>query len=301
MKRFVGIVIIAVMLLQTMSAAGFFSDVDEASEQGIAILKMAERGIVDGVGDGRFKPQDSLTRSQFVKIVNKVFGYTQAGENKFTDVHQGKWYYEDVCIAVEAGYINGVGNGLFAPDDKVSREQVCVIMDNILKMEQLPYFTKPLDKVSLWATDAVYKALSNGLVALEDGDVFRATENMTRGEACLVLEKCLVDVGPIVSINLENIAKDELKMRMERVIDAIKTKVIPELKNEKSKIISQMIIDNMVAYIADNTHDYIKASENTFAIYKTIPKEEREIFKTIVQKYNKLEDLMLLYDFFFII
>jgi hypothetical protein len=111
----------------------------------------------------------------------------------------------------------------------------------------------------------------------------------------------LVDVGPIVSINLENIAKDELKMRMERVIDAIKTKVIPELKNEKSKIISQMIIDNMVAYIADNTHDYIKASENTFAIYKTIPKEEREIFKTIVQKYNKLEDLMLLYDFFFII
>ncbi len=301
MKRFVVVAVIAIMLLQTVSAAGFFSDVDEVSQQGIAILKMAERGIVNGVGDGKFKPNDSLTRSQFVKIVNKVFGYTQAGENKFTDVREGKWYYEDVCIAVEAGYINGIGNGLFAPDEKVSREQVCIIMDNILKMEQLPYFTKPVDKVSSWAEDAVYKALSNGLLSLEDGDVFRATENMTRGEACLVLSKCLVDVGPIVSISLETIAKDELKMRMERVVEAMKTLVIPELQNEKSKIVSQMIIDNMVAYIADNTHDYINASKNTFEIYKTIPKPEREIFKTIIQKYNKLEDLMLLYDFFFII
>ena len=301
MKRFLVITIVVSMLLQTMSASGFFSDVDEVSEQGIAILKMAERGIVDGVGEGKFKPQDSLTRSQFVKIVNKVFGYTQAGENQFTDVPQGKWYYEDVCIAVEAGYINGIGNGLFAPEDKVSREQVCVIMDNILKMEQIPYFTKPVDKVSAWATDAVYKALSNGLVSLEEGDVFRATENMTRGEACLVLSKCLVDVGPIVSISLENIAKDELEMRMNRVIEAMKTKVIPELENEKSKVISQMIIENMVAYIADNSHDYIKASEDTFEIYRTIPKPEREIFKTIIQRYNKLEDLMLLYDFFFVI
>ena len=299
MKRIGAIAVIFFVLLQTVSA-GFFADVDEATEQGTAILKMAERGIVNGVGGGYFKPEDGLTRSQFVKIVNKVFGYTQAGENKFTDVPAGKWYYDDVCIAVEAGYINGIGNGLFAPEDKVSREQVCVIMDNILNMEQIPYFTPPSDKVSEWAKDAVYKALSNGLVSLEDGDTFRATEDMTRGEACLVLSKCLVDVGPIESINLENIAKDELKMRMERVIKAMAEDVVPALENEKSKLVSKMIIDNMRAYIADNTHDYIKASKDTFEIYKTIPKPEREIFKTIIQKYNKLDDLMLLYDFFFV-
>lgn len=299
MKRFVVLVIMAVMLNMAVSA-GFFADVDEASEQGIAIVKMAERGIVNGVGDGKFKPDDGLTRSQFVKIVNKVFGYTQPGANKFKDVPQGKWYYEDVCIAVEAGYINGVGDGLFAPEDKVSREQVCVIMDNILKMEQLPYFTEPVDKVSSWAKDAVHKALSNGLVSLEEGDIFRATENMTRGEACVVLSKCLVDVGPVVSINLETIAKDELEMKMKRVIEAMQNDVIPNLENEKSKLVSQKIIENMVTYMADSNHDYVKASQDTFEIYRTIPKPEREIFKAIIQKYNKLEDLMLLYDFFFV-
>ena len=299
MKRFVVIALTLLMLVQGV-AAGFFADVDEASEQGIAIVKMAERGVVNGVGDGYFKPEDSLTRSQFVKIVNKVFGYTQAGENKFSDVLAGKWYYDDVCIAVEAGYINGVGDGRFAPEDKVSREQVCVIMDNILKMEQLPYFTEPEDKVSDWAKDAVYKAISSGLVSLEEGNIFRATENMTRGEACLVLSKCLVDVGPITSISLETIAKDELQMRMERVIKAMRDEVIPALENEMSKEVSEHIISNMKAYIVDNNHDYIKASQETFEIYRKIPKPEREIFKTIIQKYNKLDDLMLLYDFFFV-
>ena len=85
MKRFVIFAIVVGMLLQVVSA-GFFIDVDEASEQGMAIVKMAERGVVNGVGDGYFKPDDSLTRSQFVKIVNNVFGYTQPGENKFSDV-----------------------------------------------------------------------------------------------------------------------------------------------------------------------------------------------------------------------
>ena len=300
MKKFAVVSVVLVMLFQTVLCSSFFIDVDEASTEGRAIIKMAERKIVNGVGGGYFRPDDSLTRAQFVKIVNNVFGYTHMGENKFTDVLENKWYYKDVSIAVEAGYINGTGNGQFKPEDKVSREQACVILNNILKMELLPYYTKPKDKLSPWAEDAVYKALSNGLVSLEEGEIFRGTEIMTRAEACVVLSKCLVDVGPIKSIDLDTIAKEELLTRMTRVITAMREKVVRDLENEKSKQVSYKIIENMEAYIKDNTHDYVKASKDTFEIYRTIPKSEREIFKSVIQKYNKLEDLMLLYDFFFI-
>lgn len=301
MKKIVSALTGFILLFTATYAAGFFTDVDEATEEGQAIVKMAERGIVSGVGNGLFKPDDSLTRAEFVKMVNNVFGYTQIGSGVFSDVPAGKWFYNDVCIAYEAGYISGVGNGLFAPEMTLSREMVCVIMNNILKMEQISYFTAPADKVSEWARASVEKALSNGLVSLDENGKFRAGEAMTRGEVCLVLSKCLVDVGPIGSISLETIAKEELTMRMERVIDSMRNQVIPSIENEKAVVVSQMIIDNMSAYLADNSHDYIKASQATFEIYKTIPKEERETFKAVVQKYNKLEDLMLLYDFFFVI
>ncbi|MBR2916153.1 MAG: S-layer homology domain-containing protein, partial [Clostridia bacterium] len=272
MKRIVSAVITLILLMQAVFGAGFFFDVDEATPQGEAIIKMADRGIVDGIGGGYFNPQGKLTRSQFVKIVNNVFGYTHPGENKFTDVKEGSWYFKHVCIGVEAGYIQGIGNGLFAPEDYVSREQACVILNNILKMELLPYYEPPTDGVSSWASEAVLKALSNGLVSLEAGNKFRAKEPMTRAEACEVLVKCLVDVEPAPKIDLNEIAEEDLNLRINRVIKAMEEKVYPELSNEKSKQITRKIIENMTLYLADKSHDYKKASEETYTIYKTIPK-----------------------------
>ncbi len=300
MKKVLVLLVSFLLLVQSVAGASFY-DVSNETEQGKAILKMAEKGIVDGVGNGFFKPDDSLTRSQFVKIVNRVFGYTHQGENKFTDVLPDKWYYSDVCIASEMGYINGIGGGLFAPEDLVSREQACVIVDNILKMELIPYYEEPIDIVSPWAKDSVIKVISNRLIPLDERGCFRATEPMTRGEVCEMLEKCLIeDMGEIEKIDLSTIAKEELELRMNRVIKAMEEKVIPELTDETSKYVGNLVVLNMRMYLQDTTHDYEKASRDTFEVYKTIPKDLRTVFKDTVQKYNQIDDLMLLYEFFYI-
>lgn len=301
MKKVMAI-IIGLLLLSNTVFCSVFPDVDETSERGKAIIRLYEKGIVDGTGDGYFRPKGLLTRSQFVKIVNKIFNYTHIGDNKFSDVSADKWYYSDVCIAAEAGYINGIGGGLFAPEDIVSREQACVIINNILKMELIPYYEEPKDAVSPWARDGVIKALSNRLITLEEDGRLRATEPMTREEACEMLEKCVVeDVNLTENLDLNSIAKEELELKMNRVIKAMEEQVIPELEDEKSVQVSRMIVQNMKNYLADSSYDYKQGSKDAFAIYETIPKEIREVFKTCVQKYNKLEDLMLLYEFFYII
>ncbi len=302
MKRLVAALAVLSMLMQSVFAVGYFADVDEATEQGQAIARLAEYGVVNGIGNGCFAPDNALTRAQFVKIVNNVFRYESAGENKFVDVAPDAWYFNDICIASEMGYINGVGDGCFAPENYVTREQACVILNNILNMERLPYYTQPSDAVSDWARESVLTILSNRLIALEEGNRLRATEFMTRGEACEMLEKCYVsDVDEIEYIDIKSIAREDLETRMTRVIASMETEVIPKLTYEESKTVGQRIVDNMKAYLADDAHDYIKASQETFEIYKGLTKAARTEFKTKVQEYNKMEDLMLLYDFFFVL
>lgn len=301
MKKVV-VFITLLAVLSSVAMAATFLDVDSATEQGQAIIKLADKGIVNGTGGGYFQPNARLTRSQFVKIVNKVFGYTYQGENKFRDIAPDKWYYSDVCIAAEAGYINGVGNGMFAPEEVVTREQACVMVDNILKMELIPYYEEPTDVISGWARDSVIKALSNRLINNEADGRLRATEPMTRGEACEMLEKCLLeDVGSIEKIDLSTIAREELEIRMNRVIEVMEMQVIPGLSDEKCIQVGKLVVLNMRNYLADSSHDYEKASRDTFEIYKTIPDEQRTVFKDMVQKHNKMEDLMLLYEFFYIV
>lgn len=301
MKKFTA-VITCLLLLWSTGFCAVFPDVDETSDKGRAIIRLYEKGVVDGTGDGYFRPEGLLTRSQFVKIVNKIFGYTHIGDNKFSDVASDKWYYDDVCIAAEAGYINGIGGGLFAPENIVTREQACVIVNNILNMELIPYYEEPKDFISSWARDGVIKALSNRLITLEEDGRLRATEPMTRAEACEMLEKCLVeDTGTIEKLDLNSIAKEELEFRMNRVIKAMEESVIPALENEKSVQVSYMIVENMRSYLKDLTHDYKKGSQDTFDVYETIPKEDREKFKDCVQKYNKIEDLLILYEFFYVV
>ena len=62
---------------------------------------------INGYQDKTFKPDNSITRAEFIKIVNKVFGYNTKETENFSDVNQNDWFYNDVCIAVKAGYVHG--------------------------------------------------------------------------------------------------------------------------------------------------------------------------------------------------
>ncbi|EPZ62478.1 hypothetical protein H477_5353 [[Clostridium] sordellii ATCC 9714] len=81
-----------------------FNDIDGHWAKN-AIIDFATKGYINGYGDGTFKPDNSITRAEFVKILNKAFGYTNVGKENFSDVNPSDWYYNDICIGVNAGYI----------------------------------------------------------------------------------------------------------------------------------------------------------------------------------------------------
>lgn len=164
-----------------------FKDVDADTLEGIAIYKLAENGIISGNGDGTFTPENSVTRAQLCKMINNIWKYTEPSTENFKDVTSDKWYYSHVLIGKKAGYINGFEDGTFRGDAYVTREQVCAILCRVANLSNIEFTINVSDVVSGWARDCVNKVIGNGLMQLESGGNFRATENMKRVEVAMVL------------------------------------------------------------------------------------------------------------------
>lgn len=164
-----------------------FSDVDKTSALGESVYKLVSAGIINGYEDGTFKPDAHLTRAELCKMVNLTFGFTVAADNIFTDVKADDWYYVQVLYAVNKGYIKGFEDNTFRGDDNVSREQVCTILDRILELKS-DKEVKISDEVSDWAQSSVEKMIANGYMPIENGDTFRATADITRGELAQALK-----------------------------------------------------------------------------------------------------------------
>jgi hypothetical protein len=296
------LVLVVALCTSAYADAPVFSDVDASTEGGAAIYKMAEMGYVEGVGDGLFAPNDPLTRAQFVKMVNRVFQYTTPGENQFSDVSPDQWYYNDVLIAQQMGYIQGMGDGTFAPEDYVTREQVCVILHRMMNFAPLPFDQQVSDPISDWAVESVYRLLASHVVTLEENNTFRATEPITREETCVVLAGFVPDELPTIDAEVPDIsqmAEEELNSRLSRVISDLEEGVIPAASTEGMKQVATSVKDNMQAYLEDRTHDYQTAAEETYALYQALPTQEQEALQQLVLQYTYADDLMLLYDFFF--
>lgn len=196
-----------------------FSDVEKGSDLDKALIKLKLMQIINGYEDGTFRAENGLTRAEFCKMVNKLFGYTEKAEENFSDVAEEDWYKEEVLIAKKQGYIAGFEDGTFRGNEKITREQVCVILDRINNFYVIGE-VEIADTVSDWALEAVQAVISNGFMALEEGNTFRATLPITRSEFSFVFV-------PFVDAKIE--AEEKAKEEEE------KKKAEEEKKEEEEK------------------------------------------------------------------
>ncbi len=94
------------------------------------VLAMNALGIINGVGDGLFNPEGTLTRAQIAAILNRIARLlgvdTEGYTHSFTDV-AGTWVDKELGWPSGAGIINGVGEGRFDPNGLLTREQAIAI------------------------------------------------------------------------------------------------------------------------------------------------------------------------------
>lgn len=110
------------------SGGAEFADID-GHWAADSITFCTERGLFSGVGGGRFEPNGVMTRAMFAVILYRLEGEPECnGTADFTDVNGEAWYADAVCWAAENGIVSGVGNGRFAPNDGITREQVVTLL-----------------------------------------------------------------------------------------------------------------------------------------------------------------------------
>lgn len=125
MKKWIAMLLAAVMLLSVTAAAAFTDGDKIDSDFAEAVTTMNELEIITGFADGTFKPNDTLTRAQAAKIICAVSGSAEmaetfGGTTNFTDVPATHWASCYISVCAEKGIVGGVGNGKFNPDGKLT-------------------------------------------------------------------------------------------------------------------------------------------------------------------------------------
>lgn len=105
-----------------------YHDVDTGRWYHEGIDYAIAHGLMNGVGNGMFEPESSMTRAMLVTVLWRYAGSPAGWENPFTDVLNGSWFTQAVAWAAENGIVNGVGNNKFEPDSNITREQMAAIL-----------------------------------------------------------------------------------------------------------------------------------------------------------------------------
>lgn len=157
------------------------------------IQSFVNNGYVNGYENGTFKPDNSITRAEFVKIVNRFFGFESKQNINFRDVNKSDWFYNDVCSAKKAGYINGYEDGTFKPNQPITREEVSKILVSIKNNKDFTYdkIQKFIDntKISSWAKPYIEGAIEAGYIKGNPKGELNPTNNITRAESVVMISR----------------------------------------------------------------------------------------------------------------
>ena len=110
-----------------------FSDVKNHANKA-AIEALASRGIINGMGQGTFMPNKTMTRAEFAAIVTRALGLAAKDTKAFTDVPSSKWYAGYIGTANSSGIVNGVGSGKFNPDGTITRQEAAAMVARAAKL-----------------------------------------------------------------------------------------------------------------------------------------------------------------------
>lgn len=149
------------------------------------------KDIVSGYSDGNFKPDQSVTRAEFFKIINNVFGYSQKESIEFKDVGKGDWYYEDIRKALAAGYASGYSDGTMKPNRPITRQEASKIISiayglDDKKSKSADNFTDKKE-IEDWGKEYIGILKDRGYISGYADGTFRPNAKITRAELSKII------------------------------------------------------------------------------------------------------------------
>lgn len=174
-----------------------FDDIDDVSWAKESIINLAQLKIINGKGDYKFCPNDSITREETVKIIVCAFlPDAEQANTTFSDVNDDEWYTPYIEKAFGEGIIRGVSTDAFGIGSFITRQDMAVLCGNIYKYingSTMQTEDGSLDKfsddndISDYAKDSVYLLKKLGIINGTDNGKFQPNSDITRAEAAKMI------------------------------------------------------------------------------------------------------------------
>ncbi|WP_337603738.1 S-layer homology domain-containing protein [Anaerotignum lactatifermentans] len=172
-----------------------FTDVKESDWFFKGVEYVVDKGIMSGVSENEFAPSGKLTRAMLVQMLYNMESRPACdAENAFMDVPVGQWYTDAVIWANDAKIVSGMGEGLFAPNMEITREQMVAMLYNYAKYKGYDVtasadLSKFADNasVSTWAQPAMQWAVAEGYISGMGDNQLAPQGTATRAEIASVI------------------------------------------------------------------------------------------------------------------
>lgn len=226
--KFVSILSVLAILFALSPISAFAADPMEdisdhwAKDQ---IQSFVDSGYIKGYPGGTFKPDNNITRAEFMTIANNAYGYTEKAEISYSDVADGSWYEDAVAIAKAAGYIAGYPDGKMKPDAPISRQEAAVIVAKINALEENAAAAdtfKDGTTIPAWSKGAIGACVSAEILTGYPDGSFLGKNLIERGESVVALSKALNHKNTIVvTKTVTEISDEGFQLNLTPAVDGL--------------------------------------------------------------------------------
>ncbi|WP_433944274.1 S-layer homology domain-containing protein [Paenibacillus sp. SN-8-1] len=159
------------------------------------IQSWVDNGNLHGFQDGSVKPNQTITRAEFIALINRAFAFSDTADVNFTDLSASNWAYTDVAKAVKAGYITGYTDNTIHPNAPITRQEAATVVFKVLGLsegdtEALKQFSD-VSQIAAWSKGSVAAAVQKKILKGYPDGTFGPTRSLTRAEAITLIDSAL--------------------------------------------------------------------------------------------------------------
>lgn len=181
-----------------------FSDVTQNDWSYSAVTALADQGIISGIGNGMFAPNDSVTREQFAKMLALTLKLSLNNQpaQTYTDVTSSNWSYVyiDACKNYLPGYTNASGVQQYLPYTAATREDIAAAIARAMNLEPAEQYAQEnfsdCSEITSSLRGYIGAAVKAGLISGYPDGSFRPTASVTRAEAVTMLYRAQQNTTP---------------------------------------------------------------------------------------------------------
>lgn len=172
-----------------------FDDLPNNHKMKHAIEVLASKGIIKGITDMKYMPDQAITRAEYLHYLMNTLGLTAAFEENFNDVEPGAYYYKTIGMAKKLEIAFGLEDNMYHPSEKITRQDMMVLTARTLEKFKSLKSTetsavldkfKDKDIISDYAKQSLATLVKEGLI-IGSGNKINPLANTTRAEAAVFL------------------------------------------------------------------------------------------------------------------